>query len=207
MSSARVTWLHLAVAVRSMLVLTVILGIGYPLLVTGIGQAVFGAQADGSLVTDVSGEVIGSALIGQSFTDADGAPLPQYFQPRPSAAGDGYDAGASGGSNLGSDNPDLVAVIQERRAAVAAFEGMAPADVPADALTASASGLDPAISPEYALLQVPRVTRVRDVPEGRVRALVEATIAGRDLGYLGEPTVDVLDLNAALDDAAGGVSR
>ena len=141
---------------------------------------------------------MGSALIGQSFTDADGNPLPEWFQPRPSAAGDGYDAGASSGSNLGPENEDLIAAIEERKAQVAEFNGVPEADVPADAVTASASGLDPHISPEYALLQVARVAEARGLPESEVRDLVESRIQARDLGYLGEPTVNVLQLNLAL---------
>lgn len=198
MSPSRTTWPHLLVALRTMLVLTVILGIAYPLLVTGLGR-LLPARADGSLVRGADGEVVGSSLIGQSFTDADGAALPQYVQSRPSAAGDGHDAAASSGSNLGPENPDLVAAITERRAAVAQLEGVDPADVPADAVTASASGLDPHISPEYAELQVPRVAAARRLTEEQVRGLVAAATTGPDLGYLGEAGVNVLELNLALD--------
>jgi K+-transporting ATPase ATPase C chain len=187
------------VAVRTMLVATLVLGIGYTALITGVGQLALPAQANGSLVTDAAGTVVGSALIGQSFTDADGAALPQYFQSRPSAAGDGYDASASSGSNLGPENPDLLASIAERRQAVAELEGVDPASVPVDALTASASGLDPHISPAYAALQVARVARARGLDEEEVRRLVAAHTAGPDLGYLGEPRVNVLELNLALD--------
>ncbi|PPF10510.1 MULTISPECIES: K(+)-transporting ATPase subunit C [unclassified Rathayibacter] len=183
------------VALRAMIVLTVLLGAAYPLAVLGIGQLALPAQANGSLLRQ-DGAVIGSSLIGQSFTDADGAPLPEWFQSRPSAAG--YDAAASTGSNLGPENADLVASVEERRAAIAAFEGVDPAAVPADALTASASGLDPAISPAYAQLQAPRVAAARGLDVSAVRALVDEHTAGRELGYLGEPTVDVLELNAAL---------
>ncbi|QHC68955.1 potassium-transporting ATPase subunit KdpC [Rathayibacter sp. VKM Ac-2801] len=183
------------VALRAMIVLTVLLGAAYPLAVLGIGQLALPAQANGSLLRQ-DGAVVGSSLIGQSFADADGAPLPEWFQSRPSAAG--YDAAASTGSNLGPENADLVASIEERRAAIAAFEGVDPAAVPADALTASASGLDPAISPDYAQLQAPRVAAARGLDETAVRALVEEHTEGRELGYLGEPTVDVLELNAAL---------
>lgn len=200
MSSPRTTWPHVAVALRAMLVLTVVLGVGYPLLVTGLGRAM-PARADGSLVTDADGRVVGSSLIGQSFTDADGEPLPQYVQSRPSAAGDGYDAAASGGSNLGPENPDLVAAVEERRAAVAELEGVDPADVPADAVTASGSGLDPHISPAYAELQVPRVAAARGMTEDEVRDLVRDATTGPDLGYLGQAGVDVLTLNLALDAA------
>lgn len=202
MSSPRTTWSHLGVALRAMLVLTVILGVGYPLLVTGLGR-LMPARADGSLVTDAAGTVVGSALIGQAFTDADGAPLPRYFQSRPSAAGDGYDAAASSGSNLGPENPDLIAAVEERRAAVADLEGVDPAAVPADAVTASGSGLDPQISPAYAELQVPRVAAERGLPEGEVRDLVTAATTGPDLGFLGQAGVNVLELNLALDRLAG----
>jgi K+-transporting ATPase ATPase C chain len=188
MSASRSGIAQYWVAIRAMLALTVVLGVGYPLIVTGIGQATMSWQANGSPVTE-GGKTVGSALIGQSFTDADGKPLLQWFQSRPSAAGDGYDGGASSGSNLGPENTDLVASIEERRAAIADFEGVDPASVPADALTASASGLDPHISPAYALLQVPRVAAERGLDEGEVRALVERLTQGPDLGYLGESTV------------------
>lgn len=187
------------VAVRTLIAATLVLGVGYTALITGVGQLALPAQANGSLVTDAAGAVVGSALIGQSFTDADGAVLPQYFQSRPSAAGDGYDASASSGSNLGPENPDLLASIAERRQAVAELEGVDPASVPVDALTASGSGLDPHISPAYAALQVARVARARGLDEGEVRALVVAHTTGPDLGYLGEPRVNVLELNLALD--------
>jgi K+-transporting ATPase ATPase C chain len=189
-------------ALRALLVFTVVLGLGYPLVVLGVGQLVVPAAANGSLVT-VGGDVVGSSLLGQAFADADGDPLPEWFQPRPSAAGSGYDAGASSGSNHGPENPDLIAAIEERRARVAAFDGVDPADVPADALTASASGLDPHISPEYARQQVARVAAARGLDEAEVSALVDAHIQGRDLGYLGEPTVNVLELNVALAERDG----
>ena len=191
------------VALRAMLVFTLVLGVGYTLLVTGIGQLALPWQANGSAVQNAAGEPVGSALIGQSFTDASGAALPQYFQSRPSAAGDGYDGGASSGSNLGPENADLVAAIEERKAAIAELEGVDPSQVPADAVTASGSGLDPHISPAYALLQVPRVAAERGLDESEVRSLVEARIQQRDLGFLGEPRVNVVELNLALD----GLSR
>lgn len=197
MSASRSGIAQYWVAIRAMLALTVVLGVGYPLVVTGIGQATMSWQANGSAVTE-GDKTVGSALIGQSFTDADGKPLPQWFQSRPSAAGDGYDGGASSGSNLGPENTDLVASIEERRAAIAAFEDVDPSSIPADALTASASGLDPHISPAYALLQVPRVAAERGLDEGEVRALVERLTQGPDLGYLGESTVNVLQLNLAV---------
>ena len=202
MSSPRSGIRHYYVALRAMLVFTVILGVAYPLAITGIGQLALPAQANGSTLS-VADAPVGSSLIGQSFADVDGNPLPEWFQGRPSAAGNGYDAGASSGSNWGPENSDLVAAIKERKAQIAQFNHVDPADIPADALTASASGLDPHISPEYALLQVVRVAGERGLPEHVVRALVEANIQGRDLGYLGEPTVNVLELNIALDGQKG----
>lgn len=193
----RTTLRTAGVAVRAMLVFTVLLGVGYMLLITGIGQLALPAQANGSLVRSADGTVVGSTLIGQSFRDADGRALPQYFQSRPSAAGDGYDAAASSGSNLGPESPDLIASIEERRAAAVALDG--PGDVPADALTASASGLDPDISAENARRQVERVAAARGIPSTEVAALVDAHVRGRDLGFLGDPRVNVLELNRALD--------
>ncbi|WP_203580935.1 K(+)-transporting ATPase subunit C [Microbacterium hibisci] len=187
------------VALRAMIVFTLVLGVGYTALVTGIGQLAFPWQANGSLVRDNAGETVGSSLIGQSFTDASGAALPGYFQSRPSAAGDGYDAGASSGSNLGPENADLVSTIEERKAAIAEREGVGPSEIPADAVTASGSGLDPHISPANALLQAPRVAQARGLDESEVRTLVKAHIEQRDLGYLGEPRVNVVRLNLALD--------
>jgi K+-transporting ATPase ATPase C chain len=185
------------VAHRAMLVFTVVLGVAYTAVITGVGQLALGGKADGSAVA-LDGETVGSSLIGQSFTDADGAALPEWFQSRPSAAGDGYDASASSGSNYGPENEDLIAAIDERRAAIAESDGVDPEDVPVDALTASASGLDPHISPEYARLQVERIADARDLPVADVEALVAEHTQGRNLGYLGEPTVNVLELNTAL---------
>ncbi|APF34529.1 potassium-transporting ATPase subunit KdpC [Microbacterium paludicola] len=201
MSTARASLRTSAVAVRAMAVLTLVLGVGYTLLISLIGLAL-PAQANGSLLRDAEGQVVGSSLIGQSFTDADGEALPQYFQSRPSAAGDGYDAAASSGSNLGPNNADLVAAIEERRTAIADREGVAVSDVPPDAVTASASGLDPHISPAYAELQVARVAAERGLSDAEVRDLVAENTAGRDLGFLGEPRVNVVELNAALDGLA-----
>ncbi|OAZ44477.1 K+-transporting ATPase subunit C [Microbacterium arborescens] len=201
MSTARASLRTSAVAVRAMVVLTLVLGVGYSLLISLIGLAL-PAQANGSLLRDAEGQVVGSSLIGQSFTDADGEALPQYFQSRPSAAGDGYDAAASSGSNLGPNNADLVAAIEERRTAIADREGVAVSDVPPDAVTASASGLDPHISPAYAELQVARVAAERGLSDAEVRDLVAENTAGRDLGFLGEPRVNVVELNAALDGLA-----
>lgn len=192
-----------AVALRAMLVATLALGLLYPLLVTGVVAVAMPDRAAGSLVTvgaaDEMPRTVGSSLIGQSFTDADGVALPGYLQSRPSAAGEGYDGAASSGSNLGPENPDLVAAIEARRTEIAQREGVDVADVPADAVTASASGLDPDISPAYALLQVPRIARERGLPVGEVESLVRSSIAGRDLGLLGEEHVNVLEVNLALD--------
>lgn len=199
MSSTRTALRTTGVAVRAMLVLTLVLGVGYTLLVTGIGQLLLPSQANGSPLPDDKG----SALIGQSFTDADGEALPEYFQSRPSAAGDGYDGTASSGSNLGPENADLVAAIEERKTAIADREGVAPDEVPADAVTASGSGLDPHISVAYALLQVPRVAEARGMSEQDLRAFVESRIQGRDLGFLGEERINVAELNLALDDGEG----
>jgi len=178
-------------------VFTVVLGLGYTLLVTGIGQLALPAMANGSIIS-LGDSTVGSTLVGQSFTDADGAALPEWFQSRPSAAGDGYDSGASSGSNYGPENVDLIAAIAERKATIAELENVAESDIPADALTASASGLDPHISPEYARLQVPRVAAERGLTGDAVRELVDANTQGPDLGYLGESTVNVLELNVAL---------
>lgn len=200
MSSIRSTVRTAGVAVRTMLVLTLVLGVGYTLLVTGIGRLTFPWHADGSRLDGDRG----SALIGQSFQDAEGDGLPEYFQSRPSAAGDGYDGTASGGSNLGPENPDLVSVIEERRSAIAEREGVSVDEVPADAVTASGSGLDPHISVAYALLQVTRVAEARGMSVTDVRALVESRIQGRDLGFLGEERINVAELNLALDDRERG---
>lgn len=193
MKTLRQTW----TAVRALIVLSLVLGIAYPLLITGIGQLAMPGQANGQPIT-IDGTVVGSAILGQSFTDSTGAALPEWFQSRPSAAGEGYDGGASSGSNLGPENPDLVGAIADRQAAIGALEGVAVSDIPADAVTASASGLDPHISPAYARLQVARVAHARGLTESDVLALVESRIQERDLGYLGEPTINVVALNAAL---------
>lgn len=202
-ATTRATGRTLWVAVRAMVLFTVLLGIVYTIVLTGVGQLVVPAQANGSLVRDASGAVIGSSLIGRSYSDADGSPLPEYFQPRPSAAGDGYDGGASSGSNLGPENEDLVAAIEERKARIAESDGVAEDEIPPDAVTASGSGLDPHISPEYAAIQVGRVAEARGLSRADVEALVAAHTTGRDLGYLGEPRVNVVELNAALDAGEG----
>lgn len=194
------------VAIRAMLVFTVVLGVAYTAAVTGVGQLVVPHQANGSVVSAGSGagssgsgsSVVGSSLIGQSFTTATGKALPEWFQSRPSAAGDGYDASASSASNYGPDSKDLVALIKARRAAIAASDGVPVSEVPPDAVTASGSGLDPDIGPAYALQQVDRVARARGLSTEVVHSLVESKIEGREAGYLGEQTVNVLELNIAL---------
>nr|WP_216094558.1 potassium-transporting ATPase subunit KdpC [Jiangella alba] len=181
---------------RVLVLFTVILGVAYPLAVTGVAQVAFGDQAGGSQVTH-DGEVVGSSLIGQPF---DGE---QWFHPRPSAAGDGYDTLASGGSNLGPESAELLATVEERRAAVAEENGVDPADVPPDAVTASGSGLDPHISPAYAEIQVDRVAEARGLDPAEVRELVDDHTQGRVLGFLGGERVNVLELNLALEDLGG----
>lgn len=185
---------QLGAGVRALLVFTVLLGIGYPLVVTGVAQVVFHGNANGSIVR-VDGKDVASDLIGQAYT-RDGKADPRWFQTRPSAVD--YDATGSAASQLGPNNPDLLAAIAERRTTVAALEGVAPEQVPADALTASGSGLDPHISPAYAALQVNRVARERGLDPGRVRELVAEHTQGRTFGFLGEPRVNVVELNSAL---------
>jgi len=188
------------VATRAVLLLTLLLGVAYPLAVTGLAQVAMPWQANGSMLKTASGEVVGSKLIGQSFSDENGMPLPQYFQPRPSAAGTGYDAMASSGTNQGPESALLIDEIKTRRAQIAAFNGVSEADVPADAVTASASGLDPHISPEYAEIQVARVASARGLDAETVRALVQQYTEGPYLGCIGAPGVNVLQLNLALDE-------
>jgi K+-transporting ATPase KdpC subunit len=180
---------QLVTALKCLLLLTVVLGIGYPLLVLGVGQLGLSRQAEGSLVT-TDGRVVASRLIGQDVTGD------QWFQPRPSA--NDYDGLASGGSNLGPNDTELVATVQQRRAEIATRDGVPAAEVPADAVTASGSGLDPFISPAYAFLQVDRVARSRDLPADRVRALVERHVTPRTLGFLGQQRVNVVELNLDL---------
>jgi K+-transporting ATPase ATPase C chain len=177
------------------IVLTVLLGVFYPLVMTGIAQVLFPSQANGSLVRDASGNVVGSALLAQAFNQ------PQYFHPRPSAAGsNGYDATSSGGSNLGPTNQKLIDTVQSNADAYRQENGLSSdAQVPVDAVTASASGLDPDISPANALLQVHRVATARGVTDDQVRNLVNQYTEGRTLFVLGEPRVNVLKLNLALD--------
>ena len=250
---------HLVASLVMLVVVTVALGFGYPLVVTGLSQLFFHRQANGSLIYR-NGKLAGSELLGQEFLDRRGNPLPQYFQPRPSAAGAGYDGSSSGASNLGPSNPLLIGfvagvntvgldgqpsatnpfataadpacvpldtaktpvtspapgqkyaraaggsyvcdpnTIPERAIAYRAFNGLpANATVPADAVTASGSGLDPDISVQNALGQAPRVARARHLPAATVIALVHHYTQGREWGFLGEPTVNVLELNLALD--------
>jgi K+-transporting ATPase ATPase C chain len=201
MSSLRGTTRQYWVAIRSMIILTVALGIIYPLALTAVGLLAPG-QANGSQVT-VHGKSVGSSLLGQSFTDKKGNALAQWFQSRPSAAGDGYDAGASSGSNQGTESPTLIKAIKDRTAAIAKSDGVDPKSIPADALTASASGLDPDISPAYARLQINRVAAARHLPVATVTKLVDSFVVGRELGYIGDPTVNVLELNIALSKLKG----
>ena len=250
---------HLVASAIMLLGVTLVLGFGYPLVVTGLSQLFFHQQANGSLLYR-NGKLVGSALLGQSFTDSKGNPLPQYFQPRPSAAGAGYDASSSGASNLGPSNPLLIGfvpgvntvgldgspsatnpfatradpacvptdpkgnpvtspvpgqkyakasdgsyvcdpnTIPQRAIAYRAFNGLAAnASVPVDAVTASGSGLDPDISVQNALDQAPRVARARHLATAQVTVLVHRYTQGRQWGFLGEPTVNVLKLNLALD--------
>jgi potassium-transporting ATPase KdpC subunit len=250
---------HLITSVVMLLGVTLVLGFGYPLVVTGLSQLVFHQQANGSLVYR-DGKLVGSALLGQEFIDSQGNPLSRYFQPRPSAAGAGYDASSSGASNLGPSNPLLIGfvagvntvgldgrasaanpfatkadpacvptdpkgnpvtspvpgqryaragdgsyvcdpnTIPERAIAYRKFNGLAAnAPVPVDAVTASGSGLDPDISVRNALDQAPRVARARHLAVSAVVALVHRDTQGRQWGFLGEPTVNVLKLNLALD--------
>ncbi|MCW2163114.1 K+-transporting ATPase ATPase C chain [Microbacterium hydrothermale] len=191
----RTTLRTAGVAVRAMLVFTALLGVGYMLLITAIGQVALPFQANGSLVRSADGTVVGSQLLGQSFQDADGQALPQYFQSRPSAAS--YDGAASTGSNLGPENADLIASIEEGRSAFVDLNGQG--SVPADAVTSSGSGLDPDISVATAERQVARVAEARGIPVSDVEALVAEHTLPRDLGYLGDPRVNVLELNRALD--------
>lgn len=183
------TFRQLRTALTAVLVLTVLLGIGYPLLLLGVGRLGFEEQRHGSLLRD-DGRVVASSRIGQAF-DGD-----QWFQPRPSAAD--YDGLASGGTNLGPDDSRLAASIAERRIEIARRDGVPEAAVPADAVTSSASGLEPYISPAYAFQQVTRVARARDLAPDRVRSLVQAHVEGRTLGFLGQPRVNVVELNLAL---------
>ena len=195
---------HIA-AFRLLLVFTVLTGIIYPVFMWGVAQGAFHNQANGSLVS-YHGRVIGSSLLCQEFVDAKGNPLPQYFQPRPSAAilagaknDYGCDPRYSSASNYGPNNPTFIALIKQRQKQIAAFDHVKISQIPANAVTASGSGLDPDISPANAAIQVNRVAATRHVSPAAVRALVSQYTTGRTLGFLGEPTVNVLLLNRALD--------
>jgi potassium-transporting ATPase KdpC subunit len=195
-------------ALRLLLVITVICGIAYPVVMWGVAQAAFKNQADGSLVT-FKGQVVGSSLLCQEFVNAKGDPLPQYFQPRPSdatsgAANDyGCDPGFSAASNLGPNNPNLVTLVKQRQAQISAFDHVPVSEIPPDAVTASGSGLDPDISPGNAAIQVDRVAATRHLSVAEVQKLVSENTKARDIEFLGEPGVDVLTLNIALDNLPG----
>jgi len=204
-------------ALRIFIAMTVILGLIYPLLMTLLSQSMFNANADGSLIYR-DGEIVGSDLIGQEFTrpiitdgqptlDSAGNPArepdPAYFQSRPSVAGEGYDPLATSASNLGPENDTLIREIERRRAFAADFDGIPPQEVAPDALLASGSGLDPHISPTYARQQVSRVASERGLAEVQVHHLVDEYTQRRVLGFLGEPRVNVLELNLALDELDG----
>jgi potassium-transporting ATPase KdpC subunit len=183
------------VACKMTLALTLLVGIVYPVAMVGLGHLLFPGQANGSLIVR-GGNVIGSALIGQNFSS------PRYFHPRPSAAGDkGYDAANSGGSNLGPTNKTLIETVRSRTSTLREHEpGINHGEIPVDMVTASGSGLDPEITPAAAELQIPRVAKARGLREDMVRSIVLKQTRGRTLGLLGEPGVNVLELNLALDD-------
>lgn len=198
-TSSRATGRTAWVAIRAMALFTIVLGIGYTALVTAVGQLALPGQAAGSLLRDDSGAVVGSALVGQSFADADGAPLPEYFQPRPSAVD--YNAASTGGSNFGPSNPDHLKAVRERLDAFTKQEGVTPDKVPSEMLTASGAGLDPHIPPDAAHLQAPRVALARGVPVERVQEVVRSHTESPAFGFLGRARVNVLELNLALDEA------
>ena len=183
---------NLLVAILMTVVTTVLLGVIYPLVITGLAQVIFPDQANGQLI-EQNGKIIGSRIIGQAFSS------PGYFRSRPSAAGTGYDAANSAGTNLGPTNKKLIDAVTANVDAARKENPNAP--VPIDLVTTSASGLDPHISPAAADFQVPRIARERGISEAEVRRLVETNTAGRQLGFFGEPGVNVLELNLALDRA------
>jgi potassium-transporting ATPase KdpC subunit len=195
------------VGLRVLLVFTVITGIIYPLVLVGFSQVALSGPANGSLIS-YHGRVIGSSLLCQEFVDAKGNPLPQYFQPRPSSAtptptpkGDfGCDPTFSSASNYGNNNPTFIALIKSRQKAISAFDHVPISKIPSDAVTASGSGLDPDISQAYAAIQVDRVATARHISPAQVEALVKQNTTGRTIGFLGQPVVNVLLLNRALDE-------
>jgi K+-transporting ATPase ATPase C chain len=184
---------------RALLVLTVVTGVLYPLAITGVAQGLFPHQANGSLVA-ADGRTVGSELIGQTWNGPDGEPDPRWFQPRPSNSD--YDPRATGSSQLGASDPTLVAMVRQARRQVAEFNGVPVDQVPPDAVTGSASAIDPHISPEYARIQVDRVAEANGLPRADVARLVEDHVEGRDLGFLGDERVNVLELNLALRELA-----
>ena len=196
---------QLIAALRGLIIFTIICGIAYPVIMVGVGQLVFHKQVNGSLVS-YHGKVVGSSLLCQEFVDSKGNPLPQYFQPRPSTAADATDKTDygcnplfSGASNLGPNNPVLVQDIKQRQQQISKFDHVSVSQIPPDAVTTSASGLDPYISPQNAAIQVNRVAAARHISPAQVRALVSQNTLGRNLGFLGMPRVNVLNLNIALD--------
>lgn len=189
------------IALRATFVTLVLTGLVYPLAMTGVAQALFAHQAGGSLIRDDKGVVVGSELIGQLFTSA------AYLQGRPSAAGNGYDATASSGSNLGPTSKKLRARATADVARLRQENPDAPLPIPDDLVTASASGLDPELSPAAALWQVARIAKARQVAADRIRAVIESRVQGRDLGIFGEPRVSVLAVNLALDQQFGKPTR
>jgi potassium-transporting ATPase KdpC subunit len=200
------TWIaqHVA-AIRAIIVLTLITGFVYPLVLLGIGQVAFHNQANGSIVS-YNGKAVGSSLLCQEFVDSHGNPLPRYFQPRPSTASSssvkndyGCDPNYSGASNLGPNNPTLLKNVEAYKKAYAAFNHVSESSVPPDAVTTSGSGLDPYISPQNAADQAARVAAARHLPLPEVQSLVASHTQDRALGFLGEPRVNVLALNIALD--------
>ena len=195
---------HIA-AFRMLLAFTVLTGIIYPVVMWGVAQAAFKNQADGSLVTS-NGKVVGSSLLCQEFVDAKGNPLPQDFQPRPSNASStsvkndyGCDPGFSGAANLGPNNSTQLTNVKALQQQIAAFDHVPVSAIPPDAVTSSGSGLDPDISPANAGIQVARVAAARHLPVATVKTLVSQNTDGRAIGFLGEPGVNVLKLNIALD--------
>ncbi|MDX2681648.1 potassium-transporting ATPase subunit KdpC [Streptomyces soliscabiei] len=196
-NSARMAW----AALRMLLVLTVVTGIVYPLVVTGIGQVLFHDKANGSMVK-VDGKEVGSKLIGQSWNlPGTDKPDPKWFQPRPSNSG--YDPLATGSSQLSAGNPKLVKMVEAAKKQVAAFNGVSESEVPKDAVTGSASAIDPDISPAYAKIQVNRVAKANGLTVAQAEKLVKDHTQGRTAGFLDQPRVNVLELNIALKELAG----